>query len=1174
MARCQLNIFYKTIIIVFSSIFTTLKVNAQYFYYDQVPPKIDVSFAKHSLESGSRNIIFNVVKIKNQLGRQETITLNITVPQGWRILGQEKMELTLSPYDSISIPLRIAVGSAVKGDIGYSIIASITDINGNTIKNEYSYVKIPRLVDLSFKVLSKIVYLDPITLNSEIKVEIRNRGNREEPVSLIFDGMNSIGIGKQEQTRYLNDYVIQPFSDSVLTFPIKLLNQTLQTKVNYLVDLSTRTTDTITKTSIWVRKLNTSYENYISPRDKLLTIALTAQGLLDDTRKTNYIANIEGKTLLKGNNDIYYYYRNFSSKNTSDLWKNNRMYLGTNIGKLKLEVGDNYRSLESNTFGRGGFIEYKGQKLNFQMIANENKQASIQNFGGIYKFLFSQTNFLQSGIVYSNNPESDFKSLIGLAGGGFSLNEHTFSGYFAFNQLSFNNLNSDNNIKNDHAIIFKYSSRFKKMSNNLIFEQRGPFFYHSQAGRTRIQFNSIYQFNSNLRIYNQYFETQQVGKHTINYSDNNNATNISRSGRVEIQYQASKNLQIFLAPAFDNYLLKNYATIPTDEYFSTFSFKVQMGTRVKNASNTTFFTPRFEFARVNVLHNPFLNSKSNFNFQQFSLNFRSPYFSIIAFYNSGPRSSIDQLGYVQNSKQTRRLMLLPTFNGFLIKDQLEGSLGISYSNDLIAKSSYSNIVGQLNWFLPKNWEIHALCVYTIQNRTTPQETVERYHNLYAEAGIRKEFGFDQPRIKYHNIDLVFYKDFNGNHVQDENEPGIKNVLVTLSRTSTNTSGYIPGDVYMLELISDNFGHVSIENLPEGRYDIDYTPLGSEIGTFSKAITDLEFNVNRDGAFYIPFVEKNKVFGRIILNRSKLSGLGKVDVSNIRITATDSKGNMYSTLTDKNGEFTIYAPVTDEYIVTINNIFYENFDLRQNNFRVQFNGYKQFEVNFVFDEKVRRINFSPSSQDLANESVLQVRRTNLRGTIKDASSLKPLRARVNLINTKNNSIVASIYSNPLTGDYNLSFLAGENYALEVVADDYWYYSETLNLNQVTTFMNVTRDILLKPISIGSKLELNIRFDINKADLGPEAVAELNRLLDILRQNPGIKIEVQGHSDDLEAINNQTISEERAKRVAQYLIENGFSNLQVRGFGNTVPIAPNDTEENRALNRRVEIEVIGK
>jgi outer membrane protein OmpA-like peptidoglycan-associated protein len=322
------------------------------------------------------------------------------------------------------------------------------------------------------------------------------------------------------------------------------------------------------------------------------------------------------------------------------------------------------------------------------------------------------------------------------------------------------------------------------------------------------------------------------------------------------------------------------------------------------------------------------------------------------------------------------------------------------------------------------------------------------------------------------------------------------------------------------------------------------------------------------------VEKNKVYGKIILNRSKLSGLSKLDLSNIRITATDSKGRTYVTLSNKNGEFVLFAPVTDQYSVSINNIFYENFDLRQNNFKVQFNGYKQFEVNFVFDEKIRRINFSNSAQDGQFASILQVRRTNLKGLIKDANSLTPIRARINLVNTKNNSIMTSVYSSSQSGEYSTSFMADDNYLVEILADGYWYHSENLNLNQVTTFLNVTKDILLKPIAIGSKIELNIKFESTKTDLDPESVAELNRLIKLLKDNGNIKVEVQGHSDDLEALNNPQISEERAKKVARYLIENGFSNIQIRGFGNTVPLSSNDTEQGRAANRRVEIEVVSK
>jgi outer membrane protein OmpA-like peptidoglycan-associated protein len=322
------------------------------------------------------------------------------------------------------------------------------------------------------------------------------------------------------------------------------------------------------------------------------------------------------------------------------------------------------------------------------------------------------------------------------------------------------------------------------------------------------------------------------------------------------------------------------------------------------------------------------------------------------------------------------------------------------------------------------------------------------------------------------------------------------------------------------------------------------------------------------------VERNKVFGKIILNRSRLSGLGKMDVSNVRITATDSQGRSYSTLTDKDGSFVLYAPITDEYTLSINNIFYENFDLRQNNFRVQFNGYKQFEVNYVFDEKIRRINFASTPGGEVQQGVMQVRRTTLSGTVKDANTQNPIRARVNLVNTKNNVVAVSTFSSATSGEYTLSFIAGDNFLIEVLADDYWYLSENLTLNQITTFMNITREVLLKPISVGSKVELNIKFDVNSSFLAPESVAELNRLVRLLRNNPSVKLQVQGHCDDLEGLQKPAIALERANAVIKYLVENGYSNVEAKSLGNTVPLMTNDTEEGRSRNRRVEVEVISK
>ncbi|MGE0079191.1 MAG: OmpA family protein [Bacteroidales bacterium] len=1171
---CNKRILSFTFFIIFSLYCS--KSFGQYFLYTDPKVNIETSFIKHSIEAKAKQVVFNGLRIKNNSNKSENLTLNITVPQGWNVIGDEKIELTLAPLDSIIIPIRVAVGTQVKGNIGYSIIASISDYKGNTVKNEYCFVKIPRLYDLQIKIIGGISYFETTTLRSEFSVLVKNRGNREEPINIYMDGSGLLSIESPENNTYAEDITIKPYSDSIITYKV-LLKQTEYFGKN-MFPLLTRisTIDSVYNKTIWFKKLDSKFANSISSKEKPLSIELTAQGLLEETRDPVISAIVEGKVLFNGNNDVYYYYRNFASSTREDLYKSTRMYLGVDLNRWNIEIGDSYRTMESLMLGRGGYVAYNGMHSKVELIANKNIRTDDENYGSTYSLILSPTKKIFTGLTYNKGSQIDFKSKLGYAGGNFVFKKrHSLYFLLGYNQLDREVDNRKSH--NEYGGEIRYNSSVGATYNSLRLLYHTPLYYSPQAGRLDFSSSVQWELNMKNRILFQLSEYENTrpqieDKITISKS-------IAKSGEAKVEhiYRISQTTNLYWGPAFRKNSIAGLTTIPDGKVLESYNYLMTLGARIKLPNNNIFISPKIEISKSKIANNPFdnSNSKSNFSYQYFSLNLRSKILNLIAFYTAGPRNINEQLSYAYLNRPNRKLQVMPSIEMFVYKNIVRLNLGLSYTNDIETKFSYSSLTGQVTCFFPHDWKFYVLAVYSLQKRTTSQDYTETYQTFYAEASLRKEFSFQHPRVKYHDVELSFFKDFDGNYVQDENEPGIKNVLVRIEKSRSNVIGNIPSDIVNADLLSDNSGKVLIEKIPEGIYTISYNPIGKEIGNFSKAKENVELIVDKSGTYYFPFVEKNKVFGKIILNRSKLSGLGNVDISNIRITATDSRGNTFTTLTDKNGEFLIYAPVTDEYIVNINNIFYENFDLRQNNFRVQFNGYKQFEVNFVFDEKVRRINFSPSTQDNLAEGVLQIRRTNLRGTIKDATSLKPLRARINLINTKNNSVVTSIYSNPQTGDYSLSFLADDIYQLEILADDYWYYSENLNLNQVTTFMNVTKDILLKQISIGSKIELNIKFvDINKATLGPEAVAELNRLLRILRDNSNIRIEVQGHCDDLEAINNPQIGEERAKAVAKYLIENGFSNLQVRGFGNTSPVAPNDTEENRTLNRRVEIEVISK
>jgi len=115
----------------------------------------------------------------------------------------------------------------------------------------------------------------------------------------------------------------------------------------------------------------------------------------------------------------------------------------------------------------------------------------------------------------------------------------------------------------------------------------------------------------------------------------------------------------------------------------------------------------------------------------------------------------------------------------------------------------------------------------------------------------------------------------------------------------------------------------------------------------------------------------------------------------------------------------------------------------------------------------------------------------------------------------------------------------------------------------------------PKVMGSIIFRNILFDFDKADIKPESYPILDEVTEYLKSNPDLKMEAQGHTDSKgTAEYNLKLSDRRAASVKKYLVDKGIEadRLETKGYGLTKPIAPNDTEENRARNRRVEFKPI--
>lgn len=152
---------------------------------------------------------------------------------------------------------------------------------------------------------------------------------------------------------------------------------------------------------------------------------------------------------------------------------------------------------------------------------------------------------------------------------------------------------------------------------------------------------------------------------------------------------------------------------------------------------------------------------------------------------------------------------------------------------------------------------------------------------------------------------------------------------------------------------------------------------------------------------------------------------------------------------------------------------------------------------------------------------------------------------------------------------------EEYAMYVEKEGYLFHSQNFAVKEEPQDSALHIEVRLKPIRAGNSIVLqNLFFDTDSYRIQPKSESELEKILQFLLKNPTVKVEISGHTDSRgSAAYNQTLSLNRARSVVEYLTKNGISpsRLTARGYGDTQPIASNDTEEGRQLNRRTELKI---
>ncbi|MAE86862.1 MAG: hypothetical protein CMB80_29270 [Flammeovirgaceae bacterium] len=237
-----------------------------------------------------------------------------------------------------------------------------------------------------------------------------------------------------------------------------------------------------------------------------------------------------------------------------------------------------------------------------------------------------------------------------------------------------------------------------------------------------------------------------------------------------------------------------------------------------------------------------------------------------------------------------------------------------------------------------------------------------------------------------------------------------------------------------------------------------------------------------------------------------------------------------------------------------------------------------EYYFTIDNKSELLFYARSnSRDLTKQDIYSfplpmsaqpLATTKVKGSLTDSLTGKPFKGIVSIIDLDEGIEVAPKYLKN-DGSFEFDLIDQRNYLLVIQGDDFFRIEDAFFLNGPTELKKVTQ-----PLASRVKFE-SIEFDNGKSSLKQEMYGDLNKVINFLYDNPDFKLKISGHTDSYGSEDfNLQLSKDRARNIRDYVVEfAGVAPDRVlwEGYGSSKPIIEEDSEEAKAINRRVEFEI---
>ncbi len=919
--------------------------------------------------------VTNALRVFNNKQEAVTFTMEIVAPQSWKLIGNTEKEYTLSPGDSLVIPVRLIPGT------GTSEVSSV-NVQALLVSNEQELLAdavfgIHRKKNIRWTVTSEDGTKIYFPVNDSIvpfSININNDGNEKIDLLLYKKQLgNRIFVSDEQLTATKNNYHelnLEPTEDTTLRYTASLRN-TFET--DRRIDIENYTpatvTDEIRNTVFFQSQLSNNTEGSVfsgfrrmdfvrlSDEKTVNPYGSSVIPLTMDLNTYNILGvqpvmrlDLRGNTIL--NNEALLSYQtlfNFTNYRYSNEITNDVFYRVAYIHKKgDIQVGNISGGLSlipvSGRGVSGSYFVTPSLRIGSFYVRNtaDNRTGDAQAYGGFLRYQLKNigTTTLQLGhSEFDNAGRTNNYAAINNSvrlmpnqqiNFGFAVSRNSYesavtqTGYSYFGGYTGSFLKKKLNV-NLRAAMFSAAYSVSRLPSQNYFHRSG--FTVSKKLTIILQ--------NTLNRYQQYTLLGMTGptiRNEVNYN--------------QLFFNFGVNSSRIMPGIFWNQTRLNnfeliYRGLSLDYSKSSISGRSRFGASLIGGYNTL---PQYREIPA------YFTMQLGITAQHKTLSFNGRYFYGPQYINT-PAAVSNTLKYPQALFLSFSKQIQPENKSFVF----QGNTSYTYMNQYNRHTI--GLFPEAYYFTRSKWRFKLSAGYSFNASKTersnnntpgiifPEEEVRKVvtHNFFLNAGVRKEFGIPVPRKlskkKFATLHFQSFLDVNGNRVKDKNEIVVTNVVIRVGND---------------EVITNENGEAVFRNVAGGKYAIRAMSLYDLKGWYP-LMQDSIMADNSD-MIAIPFVKGIRLNGSVVLQKAKFTSLSEnPDLSRILITATDSAGREYQALTDLTGAYSIYLPPGNYKLMMDEGIIGRGFAVLKNNAEIELKNLESYNYNFYILEKKRKVN---------------------------------------------------------------------------------------------------------------------------------------------------------------------------------------------------------------------------